>query len=188
MDAITAYVGLGANLAGPAGAPLAQLAAARAHVLALPMVQGGTFSAVYWTEPFGVPDPETQPWYANQVARLEVAADTTPQVLLEVLLQIELTLGRERGAGRPALSARPLDLDLLLFGKTFLDDPACTVPHPRMQDRAFVLVPLAELAPDLILPIRGRTGEPGGLPLRDALARLAFELQGDRIRQVSPES
>lgn len=183
METITAYVGLGANLAGPAGDPLEQLAAARQHLLTLPMVQGGAFSAVYWTEPFGVPDPAAHPWYANQVGRLEVVAETKPQVLLEVLLQVELALGRERGAGRPGLSPRPIDLDLLVFGEVILDDPACTLPHPRMQDRAFVLVPLAELAPNLTLPAPG-----GGLALRHALSRLVMELDGNRIRQISPES
>ncbi|GAB7080573.1 2-amino-4-hydroxy-6-hydroxymethyldihydropteridine diphosphokinase [Megalodesulfovibrio paquesii] len=175
MPSVAAYLGLGSNLAGPAGEPLAQLAAARARLLALPMVQGGAFSRVYWTEPFGVPDPASQPWYANQVARLDIPSAIEPQPLLEVLLQLEVDLGRDRRPGLPPLSPRALDVDLLLVGDAVCDDPACLVPHPRLRQRAFVLVPLAEIAPDLVFPDGGS--------LRQALDGLAYTLEGDRIRQ-----
>lgn len=105
-------------------------------------------------------------------------ATVTAPGLLDALLGIELELGRDRGAGQGApkrFGPRVIDLDLLLFGDLVLDDERLTLPHPRMRRRAFVLVPLAELAPDLRFP--------DGQPISEALAALDYAVEGDTIRQ-----
>jgi 2-amino-4-hydroxy-6-hydroxymethyldihydropteridine diphosphokinase len=100
------------------------------------------------TDPVDVPDP--QPTYLNAAAIGETALD--PEALLGALLEIE----RERGRVRPAPRApRTLDLDLILFGNRRIDTPTLTVPHPRFRERAFVLQPLAEIAPDWTDPVTG---------------------------------
>lgn len=107
-----------------------------------------TYSSFYRTEPVGPPQPQ----YLNACALLRVIL--TPQKLLETLLQIEKQLGRVR---RQRWEARLLDLDLLLFDNLILDTPPLQIPHPRMRERAFVLVPLAEIAPNWVDPISGQT-------------------------------
>jgi 2-amino-4-hydroxy-6-hydroxymethyldihydropteridine diphosphokinase len=103
-------------------------------------------SSWYVTTPVGPPQPD----YLNGCALLET--DLTPAVLMQTLLQIEAKFGRVR---RERWGARILDLDLLLFDHVTLETPELTIPHPRMNDRAFVLVPLAEIAPTSIEPITG---------------------------------
>ncbi|MDT9190818.1 MAG: 2-amino-4-hydroxy-6-hydroxymethyldihydropteridine diphosphokinase [Limnospira sp. PMC 894.15] len=98
----------------------------------------------YRTIPVGPPQPD----YINGCAILEVTV--SPQSLLETLLEIEKILGRVRGE---RWGPRTLDLDLLLFDDLILNTPTLEIPHPRMRDRAFVLVPLAEIAPEWIDPI-----------------------------------
>jgi 2-amino-4-hydroxy-6-hydroxymethyldihydropteridine diphosphokinase len=104
-------------------------------------------SSIYDTEPVGEVD---QPRFLNAVVVIETELD--PEVLLWNLLLIERRLGRLRTR---RWGPRPLDLDILLFGDEVLDSPSLTIPHPLMHERAFVLVPLAELAPDLIHPLLG---------------------------------
>jgi 2-amino-4-hydroxy-6-hydroxymethyldihydropteridine diphosphokinase len=102
------------------------------------------------TVPVGVPGP--QPLYLNAVA-VGTTADT-PRALLNALLAIEA----ERGRIRPHANAtRTLDLDLILFGDNVLDEPDLVVPHPRFRERLFVLEPMAEIAPDLVDPVTGKT-------------------------------
>ena len=102
------------------------------------------------TEPFDVPDD--QPRYLNAVAVGET--DASPDALLAELLAIE----RERGRERPSVrAARTLDLDLILYGDRIIETARLQVPHPRFRERAFVLAPLAALAPDLKDPVTGRT-------------------------------
>ncbi len=96
--------------------------------------------------------PDAQPPYLNAVAVGETPL--APEVLLEHLLAIERERGRERPSAR---AARTLDLDVILYGDRVIDTPALQVPHPRFRERAFVLVPLNELAPDLRDPVTGRT-------------------------------
>jgi 2-amino-4-hydroxy-6-hydroxymethyldihydropteridine diphosphokinase len=104
-------------------------------------------SSWYQTKPVGPPQPD----YLNGCALLDV--QMTPQELLETLLKIEAQLGRIRQErNRP----RTLDLDLLLFDDLILDMPNLQVPHPRMRERAFVLVPLAEIAPNWVEPVSGK--------------------------------
>ena len=144
-DTATAYVGLGANL----GDPRAALDAALASLAALPGTRLTATSSIYRSAPVDADGPD----FLNAVARLETAL--APQALLEALLAIERTYGRER----PYRNApRTLDLDLLLHGEQRLATAALTLPHPRLHERAFVLRPLAELAPGLQVPGRGFVG------------------------------
>ena len=141
-DAVTAYVALGANL-GDAVAALQQAAAALAH---LPLTRLLQASSVYKTAPIdtdsGGDTAAPGGDYFNAVVALETGL--TAPALLDQLQQLEQQAGRER----PYRNApRTLDLDLLLYGSSCIDSARLTVPHPRMRQRAFVLVPLAEIAP-----------------------------------------
>lgn len=165
--AITAYIGLGSNL-GDAPATLA------AAVMALGRLDGIRLDAVsplYLTEP---QDDPNQPWFANQVARLVCPADVTPHALLRALQDIEHALGRTRDPVR-RYAPRTIDLDLLTFGTVECATPELTLPHPRMRERAFVLRPLCDLAPDLALPC-GRTAQ-------DLLRAVPHRVDGARIYQ-----
>ena len=133
-----AYVGLGANL-GDREATIRR---------ALELLGAARVSALIETEPWGYAE---QPRFVNAVAELET--DEQPRALLERLLAIERELGRTREG--PRYGPRTIDLDLLLYGDEQLDEPGLVVPHPRLHERAFVLEPLAELAPDLVVPGRG---------------------------------
>jgi 2-amino-4-hydroxy-6-hydroxymethyldihydropteridine diphosphokinase len=133
-----AYVGLGANLGDREGTirRAAELIGAR------------RLSAVSETEPWGVTD---QPSFLNAVAELEW--DGQPRELLDRLLSVERELGRVRDGTR--WGPRSIDLDLLVFGAETVDEPGLTVPHPHLHERLFALEPLAELAPELVVPGRG---------------------------------
>jgi len=104
-------------------------------------------SSLYQTIPIGPPQPD----YINACAILSV--ELSPVVLLDTLLAIEAQFGRIR---LEKWQARTLDLDIILYNDLILDTPRLTIPHPQMSDRAFVLVPLAEIAPDWIEPITGK--------------------------------
>lgn len=151
-----AYIGLGANL----GDPETQIAGAIAAVGALDGTTLAGRSPVYVSAPVGTAEP--QPDYFNAV----IAVDTTlsPARLLSALQQIEHEAGRERIPGARN-TARTLDLDILLYGDAVIAEPGLHVPHPRMHERAFVLRPLADVAPDAVVPGRGA--------VRDLLLRVA---------------
>lgn len=135
----TAYIGLGANLGD---APAALRAAVQA-LAALPGTQVLQCSALYRSAPVDATGPD----YHNAVAA--VRTTLAPHDLLAALQAIEAAAGRER----PYRNApRTLDLDILLFGDLALDTPTLTVPHPRLRERAFVLRPLAEIAPERVDP------------------------------------
>nr|WP_084382942.1 2-amino-4-hydroxy-6-hydroxymethyldihydropteridine diphosphokinase [Curvibacter delicatus] len=139
MDArpVPAYVALGANL-GDARRTVRQ---AVQDLGRLPQTRLVRVSSLYRTAPVDSSGPD----YINAVA--EVATSLTPHALLAELQRLELAAGRER----PYLNApRTLDLDILLYDDLTLDSPTLTIPHPRMATRAFVLVPLAEIAPQLL--------------------------------------
>ena len=143
MPAAPAYVGLGANL----GDPVVALRAAARALVGLPGNSHMRASSVYLSAPIDAGGPD----FYNAV----VAFDTTlaPEELLDHLLAVEQAHGRER----PFQNApRTLDLDLLLYGDLQMHTDRLTLPHPRMHQRAFVLAPLAELAPDLAMPVHGR--------------------------------
>jgi 2-amino-4-hydroxy-6-hydroxymethyldihydropteridine diphosphokinase len=145
----TAYIGLGANLPSPAGSPESTLSAASHRLESLgPIIAR---SSLYSTEPVGFAD---QPRFFNAVIALET--NLTPRALLENLLAIEREFGRNRSAGFRN-GPRTLDLDILLFGDQIVAEPDLEIPHPRLSARAFVLVPLAEIAPHAIDPASGRT-------------------------------
>ena len=114
-------------------------------------------SSDYATPPWGVAD---QPAFVNRC--IAVATALPPRMLLERALAVERTLGRDRSREQ-RWGPRPLDIDLLAYDDVALNAPGLTLPHPRMLERAFVLVPLAEIVPDRIV---------AGVRVRDALARL----------------
>jgi 2-amino-4-hydroxy-6-hydroxymethyldihydropteridine diphosphokinase len=148
----TAYIAMGANIDSPAGPPQATLAAAARALEMLGRLPHR--SSLYSTEPVGMAD---QPRFVNAVVALETAL--SPRRLLTALLALEHEFGRDRSAGI-ANGPRTLDLDILLYDDLIVDEPASPhleIPHPRLAERAFVLVPLAEIAPDIIDPRSGRS-------------------------------
>jgi 2-amino-4-hydroxy-6-hydroxymethyldihydropteridine diphosphokinase len=144
-----AYIALGANLLSPAGPPEATLAAAAQRLAAFGRIAAR--SSLYSTAPVGFRD---QPRFANAVVALET--QLSPQELLEGVLSIELEFGRDRAASPPN-GPRTLDLDILFHGDMVLSESGLEIPHPRLAARAFVLVPLNEIAPDLRDPRSGKT-------------------------------
>lgn len=162
-----AYLALGANL----GDRVAHLR----HALRRLAEEGGRLtgvSRVYETDPVGFED---QPPFLNLVARLETPLE--PEALLDFARRIEGERGRERTFRN---APRTLDIDVLLYGDRRIDRPGLTVPHPRMNERAFVLVPLLELEPALREPGTGRAyadwleePTPGIRPVRDGAELLA---------------
>jgi 2-amino-4-hydroxy-6-hydroxymethyldihydropteridine diphosphokinase len=141
-----AYVALGSNLGDRAQTLLDAVEALRAEE----GIEVAGVSSLIETDPVGYLD---QPRFVNGVAALDTTL--TARELLALLLDVEQRFGRTREAV-PAQGPRTLDLDLLLYGDTELDEPGLRVPHPRLHERAFVLEPLAELAPGLEIPGRGR--------------------------------
>jgi 2-amino-4-hydroxy-6-hydroxymethyldihydropteridine diphosphokinase len=139
----TAYIALGANL----GDRFATIQAAIDRIRELGTVP--TISSFYETDPVGYLD---QPSFVNAV--LELQTELGPLELLYRLLGIEADLGRVRTF---ANAPRAIDLDLLLFASVIMESERLTLPHPRMLDRAFVMVPLAEIAPDFVHPATGRS-------------------------------
>jgi 2-amino-4-hydroxy-6-hydroxymethyldihydropteridine diphosphokinase len=141
-------IGLGANLPGAFGAPANAIEAALAALDRAPCRLVAR-SRLYESPPW--PQPSDQPWYVNAVARIETSLD--PEKLLEHLHAIECQFGRVRGVRN---EARTLDLDLLDHDGV-VRAGAPTLPHPRLAERAFVLLPLREVAPDWRHPVDGGT-------------------------------
>lgn len=134
--AVTAYIGLGSNLSDPVG----QVGQALTELGTLPRSELIGRSALYRTAPVG---PADQPDYVNAVAGLQTRL--SPRELLGALQEIERQHGRQRDGTR--WGPRTLDLDILLYGDQRVDEPGLRIPHPEMARRAFVLVPLADVAP-----------------------------------------
>ena len=143
MSAERVFVGLGANL----GDPRATLARAVKEMAELPRTRLVAVSPSYRSAPMDAQGPD----FINAVVELGTAL--TPRELLLALQSIEQAHGRERPYHH---APRTLDLDLLLYGQRIIRDPDLVVPHPRLHERAFVLRPLADLAPDLVHPALGR--------------------------------
>ncbi len=144
-----AFVGLGGNL----GDVETTLVEALWAIDGLPQTSIRAQSALYRSKPWGRGD---QPDFLNGAVELQTRM--TPRVLLEHLLAIEERFGRVR-AKEDRWGPRTLDLDLLVFGEEVIDEPGLHVPHPRLHERAFVLVPLAEIAPSLHIVGQGKVSD-----------------------------
>lgn len=156
----TACVALGANI----GEPLRQIEAAFAALAALPGTRVLARSSLYRSAPVGYAD---QPDFVNAVAMIETAL--APHALLDALLAIERAHGRVREFPN---APRTLDLDIVLYGDVVLQEPGLTIPHARMLERAFVMLPLAEIAPDAVVPGQGRVGDLAGRVDAGSVAQL----------------
>lgn len=162
---VTAFVGLGANL----GDAVDTLRAAARELGHWPGVQLRACSSLYRTAPVDATGPD----FVNAVVQLRTTL--APLALLDALQHIEDAHGRQRPFRH---APRTLDLDLLLHGDTRLATPRLTLPHPRLHQRAFVLQPLHELAPDLVLPGLG--------PVATLLAALPDAAGPQRVERIGP--
>lgn len=162
-----AYISLGGNMGGEPD----RFAEALRRMDSWPGIRVSARSSLYRTEPQGDPD---QPWFTNQVAALECGPALTPAGLLKSMLGLETELGRVRDPAR-RFGPRTIDLDLLVFGDIVCTEEGVSLPHPRMAGRAFVLVPLLEIAPALEVPGIGGVAE--------CLARLSYTLEDDTLYQ-----
>jgi 2-amino-4-hydroxy-6-hydroxymethyldihydropteridine diphosphokinase len=163
LSLIPAYIALGSNL----GDPVAQVTSGIEALAMLPDSRLALISSLYRTAPVGFLE---QPEFVNAVAMVETALE--PRALLAELLAIERRHGRVREVPN---GPRTLDLDILLYGDTRRDHAELTIPHPRMHERAFVLVPLAEIAGDLAVPGQGTVRE------------LAARIDATGIRKIDTE-
>ncbi|MGH8442820.1 MAG: 2-amino-4-hydroxy-6-hydroxymethyldihydropteridine diphosphokinase [Nevskiaceae bacterium] len=154
------WIALGANLGDPAAA----LTRALLYLRQVPDLRVRGCSRFYRSAPLGAPG---QPDYCNAVCAAQTGL--APLAVLECLQEIETSLGRV--AGQPRWSARAIDLDLLLYDQQVLVSERLSLPHAELHRRNFVLVPLAELAPELVIPGRGRVSE-----LAHAIGREGLEL------------
>ena len=141
-EPVTIYLGLGSNMGDR------QANIDRALDLLSQRMELGKVSAVYDTEPMG---NINQPRFLNMVC--QAFTRLAPEALLTLAKGIESRMGRRGGSNDP----RPIDIDILLYGDKVLETPELVIPHPRMMGRAFVMVPLAEIAPDLVHPVSGKT-------------------------------
>lgn len=155
------FIGLGSNL----GESCEQLRRALADIGSLPGTRLLSCSSLYRSAPVGYLD---QPDFVNAVAKVETTL--TPQALLAALLHIEQHYGRERAFHN---APRTLDLDVLLYGDLQVHEHGLTIPHPQMHLRAFVLLPLLEIAPDCTIPAIGQAEH----AMLDCLAQVLEKLE-----------
>jgi 2-amino-4-hydroxy-6-hydroxymethyldihydropteridine diphosphokinase len=137
----TVFIALGSNLGDRLEHLRAGISLLEQHL----EIMVGTKSRIFETEPFGV--TSAQDAYLNAAAKLETSLSASG--LLQIMLEVERAQGRER---QERWGARTLDLDILLYGTQIISEPHLEIPHPRMLDRAFVLAPLADIAPNLEIP------------------------------------
>jgi 2-amino-4-hydroxy-6-hydroxymethyldihydropteridine diphosphokinase len=142
IEPVTAYLGLGSNL-GDRQANLDRALEFLGQRLRVEKV-----SSIYDSEPVGNTE---QPRFLNLVC--QVTTNLPPMGLFSLAKGIEAKMGRTGPSGAP----RPIDIDILLYGDQVIETPKLVIPHPKMTERAFVLVPLVEIAPDLVHPVTGKT-------------------------------
>jgi 2-amino-4-hydroxy-6-hydroxymethyldihydropteridine pyrophosphokinase len=164
---ITAYISLGGNQGNEAE----RFAQALETITNWQGIHVSAVSRLYRTEPQGDAD---QPWFSNQVVSLDCSPEITPDGLLASMLCLEQQLGRNRDPGH-RFGPRAIDLDLLLFGNLVRKEEGLCLPHPRMRERAFVLVPLFEIAPSLRFP--------DGEAVVDCLKKIQYSAMGSDIFQ-----
>ena len=157
----TVYLGLGANI----GNREANLQMALRGLTRMARVEA--VSSLYETDPIG--SVKDQPPFYNAACRIETGLE--PESLLRFLNSLEHEIGRRPGG--PVGGPRPIDLDILLYEDRTLESKDLTIPHPRLAERAFVLVPLAEIAPDAVHPERGET-----------IAKFAEMVSGEGVRRI----
>lgn len=146
---VKAYVGLGGNL----GDVETTLTEALWSIDSMPQTSIRAQSKFYRSPPWGMTD---QPEFLNAVVELQTRL--APRVLLNHLLDIEARFGRIRSEGEK-WGPREIDLDLLTFGEELIDEPGMHLPHPHLHERGFVLLPLSEIAFELVVPGVGRVGD-----------------------------
>lgn len=150
------FVGIGSNL----GDASSQVKSAISQINKIPQVRVVRAASLYGSKPFG---PVEQNDFVNTV--IEIGSSLEPLDLLRELKQLEQSMGRVHGV---RWGPREIDLDILVYGSRNISSAKLQLPHPGISERAFVLVPLAELEPELMLP--------GELPIKDAVQQLAPEL------------
>ena len=142
----TVYIGIGSNLGEPYENCIRAVEAIRDHSLC----EINVLSPFYRTQPVGI---EGDNWFINAV--LSINTTLSPAELIEMLLDVEKKMGRTRTKVR--WESRIIDLDILLIGSEIINDKNLTVPHPRMHTRRFVMAPMADIAPDFIHPVLGKS-------------------------------
>lgn len=161
------YLSLGSNMGDPTSNIHRALSLIDQHL------PGITASPLYRTEPQGLRD---QAWFVNCVARVNVPPGMTPEGLLQTIRAVEEAMGRVRTL---RWGPRSIDVDILLVDGWNVQREDLQIPHPRMLERAFVLVPLAELAPELLI---------AGQPAKHWLSRIRYRVEGDVIHQPEPKT
>ncbi len=172
METVLVYLGLGSNM----GDALLNLALAREALLELAAPEGRFIaSPIYETEP---QEYKRQSWFFNQNILMEVPITTDPEAFLNATQAIEDRLGRVRDPLNQA-APRTIDIDILLFGNRRIHSPRLTVPHPRLTERAFVLIPLADLDSKLEIEKDGVKRSAQGW-----LAQLHYSIEKNQIYQA----
>ena len=167
------YVALGSNLAGDLDCPASQVIRGLQSIDNIPKTKLIKQSSLYQSAPIGYAAQQlnAQPDFINAVA--QVNTQLSPQALLDALLEIEHKAGRQRPF---ANAPRELDLDLLLYADVILNTAKLTLPHPRMFERAFVLLPLAEISPNLTLNFT--------LPKHGNIVKLAEAYKNQGVKKI----
>jgi 2-amino-4-hydroxy-6-hydroxymethyldihydropteridine diphosphokinase len=160
------FIGIGSNL----GNRRAHYQKALAHIAAVPQTRILKYSSLYESEPLG----DAKTWYVN--GAIEVETTLQPEQLLRRLQRIEQEMGRKRTPATIKWASRKIDLDILLFDNRIVDSRTLKVPHPEMHKRRFVLLPLSELAPQVMHP---RLGAP-------IVSLLAMLKDGQRVTLLPP--
>jgi len=165
----TVYIGIGSNL----DRPVQHVSDAIRDIDELPETALASVSSFYQSAPVGLAD---QPAFINAVVQVETVQ--SPQQLMLLLLAIESRHGRVRGPDEARNGPRTLDLDILIFNEWRLDEPDLMIPHPRAHERAFVLRPLLEIAPDLYIPGKGLARDFLAAVSEQTIVRLTFDREG----------